>query len=936
MPSRSPHNVRVSRFLIWALSALALLPACREKDRFREEEGDRLQLQVQTRLPEPRVGLNGARTAYQWESGDVVGIFNNVDSECSAVDFSEGSASVSVPAGTTSLYAVYPWSSAQLNGASHAVVTLPAAQTQSAAGSMERGRYPMVAAGAVQDHSVMLRFAPVCTVVALNIYKTANWRSDEHIQSVSVTPLQNSAFAGTAQLDLTGGSLPQFTAGDSPAESVELSLTAPVAMGNGAPADARSYDAQLYLLLARQEYRRLRFSIRTEHSLYTLESSADFVFDGLSYDFLLTGIDLEKGTLTLSPGAGNETFTETTAVHVTESSFDDLSLRILPDTLSVDIIPDFSRVGYKYGDEPIPTLAVKRTITVSDVAAALAAGTAADTTDFIQKALDEVGAAGGGAVLLKDGTYNTCRPLFIGYDNLVLRGESEEGTIIKAGDTRSRRMVYLGRVLLTSESPLSAGYIDEAGRKIKISSEALGSATDKTVGSVTRYDYSALSGGLTMGAGIRITEDRVPSGRFYVEVEDASGFSVGQQVMVVRPATLNWIHDIWMDRIAWNGRDDTNGGGTIQWDTAPSKFDKYFDRTITAISGNKLFFDCPLVFEMSSTYGGGMVRPYTCPRVRGSGVETLSFDCVYDASIVYTAQMSSTYKDQPYDELHAWTAVELYNAQHCWVRNITAHHMAFATVKVNQRCRNISVLDCSSLDPVSVILGGRRYAFHLSGSAQMVLFKNCYTKFDRHSFVSSSGSGGPNVYVDCVAERAFSSIGPHLNMVPGILYDRITSSGSMEAQDAGNGGRGHGWRGVNIVYWNCKTTGSSAGISINSPQVAGYNYCVGHIGRKILSAVYTNTYWSGVTTNDPYQDYMEELLGTLPTWNGRKISRPEGRWYPEMEYGEVGTEHISLPCPGTGKDWWPRLTLTSFSDPQSLYYCQLEDRHARGVYLNTL
>ncbi|MBQ9548399.1 MAG: hypothetical protein IJV01_04475 [Bacteroidales bacterium] len=921
------------RFFAVVLAALLLLPACRKKDRFEEKEGDRLQLQLLSELPGPRVGLNAARSAYEWETGDVVAVFNDVDDDCEPVDFADGSGSVSVPSGTATVYALYPWSSAQENGPSRAVVQIPVSQTQSVAGTIGRGRYPMIAAAAVADHSATLCFQPVCLSLALNIYKTSGWRADEYLQSVSVTPLQNSAFAGSAELDLGASPLPSFTTGDSGATSVSVSLGTPVLLGDGAPAVPLTFEGQLYLLLARQGYKQLRFEIRTNQALYQLESSADFLFDGTNFDFLLTGIDLAKGTIVLTPGASADSFSENVDVTVTVNDFADLTTRILPDTLSVDIIPDFSRVGYKYGDEPIPTLAVRRTISVSDITAAIAAGTVADTTEFIQNALDEVGASGGGAVLLRNGTYNTSRSLFIGYDNLVLRGESEDGTIIKAIDHNSRRIVIIGHNMLVSESPItSASYVDWAGRKISVSSEALGSATDKTVGSVTRWDYSPVAGSQTMTGSVRITESKVPSGRMYVEVANPDEFSVGERVMVVRPATLNWIHDIWMDRIASNGRDDSNGGGTMQWDERPSTFYKYFDRVIVAISGKRLYFDCPLVFELSSEYGGGYVQHLSSTRITGSGVEYLSFDCDYDPSIVYDNSITSTssYWGQPYDEMHAWTAVEGVSADHCWIRHITARHMAFGTVRLGQRTKNFSVLDCTSLDPVSVILGGRRYAFQLGGTAQMHFFDNCYTKYDRHSFVASSVSGGPNVYHNCRAENCFSTIGPHLNFIPGILYDRVTSTGNMEAQDAGNGGRGHGWRGVNIVYWNCE----ASGVSINSPQVSGYNYCVGLIGRKIISKKYTSDYWGGYQ-DDPYEQYMESLLGTLPTWGSYKISRPEGRWYPEMAYGESGTEHVSLPF-NPGLDWWPRFTTSSFSDPLSLYQCQLEDRHARGVYLNSL
>ena len=49
----------------------------------------------------------------------------------------------------------------------------------------------------------------------------------------------------------------------------------------------------------------------------------------------------------------------------------------------------------------------------------------------------------------------------------------------------------------------------------------------------------------------------------------------------------------------------------------------------------------------------------------------------------------------------------------------------------------MTVRDCSSLDPVSIITGERRYAFSLA-DAQLCLVENCFTRNDRHQFVTDS------------------------------------------------------------------------------------------------------------------------------------------------------------------------------------------------------
>ena len=104
------------------------------------------------------------------------------------------------------------------------------------------------------------------------------------------------------------------------------------------------------------------------------------------------------------------------------------------DTLSVDIIPDFSTVGYGHGDLPYPDYPVTEILSPEKVSDLLRRRVYPDTTAILQAALDRAAsAAGGGTVLLKNGVYNVSGILFLDKDKVVLRGESREGTVIKCG-----------------------------------------------------------------------------------------------------------------------------------------------------------------------------------------------------------------------------------------------------------------------------------------------------------------------------------------------------------------------------------------------------------------------------------------------------------------------------------------------------------------------
>ena len=567
---------------------------------------------------------------------------------------------------------------------------------------------------------------------------------------------------------------------------------------------------------------------------------------------------------------------------------DDVGLK---DTLSLDIIPDFSRVGYKYGDVPIPDVPVVCTIGPEDVAAALAAGTAPDTTSFIQAKLDEVAAAGGGALLLRNGEYHVGQVLFLDRDNTVLRGESESGTVLVAEGTRRRPVVWLGAC--SSDRVVSVSYTTTGD----INNQSVSLAMYNPKAPAIEIDYNRCS---------VVSEPYVPAGRMSLQVDDPGLFAPGDRIVVIRPGTPAWISDIGMDKIVVN-LDQIHP--TTQWD--PANFYTYHERRVTYVAGNCIGLDAPLVMSLDRKYGKSLVAPCSWNRITGSGIEHLTIDVVYDSSKLAS---NALYPGGKYchDEEHAWHALCIAPAEHCWVRHVTSRHHGMSMVYFRPGARLCTAEYCTSVDPVSIIRGSRRYAFILSNYSSLNLIQHCSCDHDRHCTATSGKSYGPNVFYDVTCTNAHAELGPHMGWGTGTLYDNVSTDYGIQAIDRGNSGGNHGWAGVTQVFWNCTATGSY-GLVLQSPWTSAYNYAVGCVGTRNVKTSYGAT------------DYY--------TLQG--LSRPEARWYPERPVGSGGGTHVSLPV-DSGQDWWPRLTLDVFSHPQSLYLSQLEDRHARGIYLTDL
>ena len=92
------------------------------------------------------------------------------------------------------------------------------------------------------------------------------------------------------------------------------------------------------------------------------------------------------------------------------------------------------------------------------------------------------------------------------------------------------------------------------------------------------------AGRLLLPARTPIADLYAPSGARRLRVDDASGFKVGDSVLIRRVGNDRWIHAIAMDQIVVADAD------VVQF--APFNLD--FDRVITAIDGNTITLDAPI------------------------------------------------------------------------------------------------------------------------------------------------------------------------------------------------------------------------------------------------------------------------------------------------------------------------------------------------------
>jgi hypothetical protein len=423
------------------------------------------------------------------------------------------------------------------------------------------------------------------------------------------------------------------------------------------------------------------------------------------------------------------------------------SLKYVPDEKG-NVLPDFSRVGYYASEKKLPVFPVVKTVEPSS-----------NDQQVIQNAIDVVsklplGKNGiRGSILLKKGTYRIPGTITITSAGIVLRGEGSETILIATGSGQRNLIDVSGRGEL---------------REIK----------------ETR---------------VKIIEKYVPVGAKSFAVSSAKGLKVGDRIIVFRPGTAKWIHDLRMDEIEM--RDST----VKQWQ--PKEYNLQFERVITKIEGNRIFIDNSIVMAMEDQYGGGEIYKYSFDgRINNVGIENLVCESEYANDI---------------DEDHGWNAVALNKIENGWVKNVTSRYFGYSCVNLGPWAKHVTVDSCRYLQPKSKIEGGRRYSFNNDGQLNLVM--NCFSSEGRHDYVTGARVCGPNVFYNCRSQNAKADIGPHHRWAMGTLFDNIVTDGEINIQDRGNWGTGHGWAGVNQVVWNC--TASKA--AIQDPWVSGKNYVIG-------------------------------------------------------------------------------------------------------------
>jgi hypothetical protein len=131
---------------------------------------------------------------------------------------------------------------------------------------------------------------------------------------------------------------------------------------------------------------------------------------------------------------------------------------------------------------------------------------------------------------------------------------------------------------------------------------------------------------------------------------------------------------------------------------------------------------------------------------------------------------------------------------------------------------------------------------------------------------------GPNVFLDCLAVRPFSSSEPHSSLVVGALYDNVRAPLAFRYA-LSNPPR---WMGFDNVMWNCE------GMFIVQKPPSAQTYSIGHVG---IHAMVFNKALQDSTWGDGYVESLDEHVS------------PKSLYLKQLEerLGKTAVKNITVP-----------------------------------------
>lgn len=474
---------------------------------------------------------------------------------------------------------------------------------------------------------------------------------------------------------------------------------------------------------------------------------------------------------------------------------------------------DFSYAGYHAGEKQVPDIS-QYVVDITQPPFNADNSGNGDVTLIIQKALDDLGKAGGGVVYLPPGTYRI-KPvgnfaLRMSYNNVVLRGAGKDKTFLLNDENSMRsKDIILVR-------PLQGG------------------------------DWTKAEGATaTISSDLEQPVNIIP-------VSSVAPFKVGDRVIITSDVTSHFIADHGMQQL-WT----TSGmiGPTFY------RIVKYIDATNKTIQ-----IDAPTRYPVKTRDNA---RVYVVnSHLSEVGIEDLSIGNRQNILQGWGEEDYSKTGTGAY-EVHASHAIRVFYTMNSWIRNVSTFKPSMNTGDFHllsngillYRSRFITVSNCDIRKPQYEGGGGNGYMFTLQ--ANDCLIETSLAVHSRHNYDFKTMAANGNVILRCTGKDSYLSSDFHMHLSMANLFDNFTvDKDYLEAKFRPYGsGNLHGHPTTQSVFWNTKGLAyhGNKQFIIDSKQF-GWGYIVGTSGPafKVSTTPISGTQ-GGYAYNSAPEDHAEGI-----------------------------------------------------------------------------
>lgn len=415
---------------------------------------------------------------------------------------------------------------------------------------------------------------------------------------------------------------------------------------------------------------------------------------------------------------------------------------------------DFSHAGYSGGGVPIPSR-MENLVDVSLPPYSADPTGASDVTAVLQKALDEVGASGGGVVYLPAGTYRiSIQPgknfaLAISNSSTILRGAGADSTFLFHDDTNMRHLsvIYMAPAYASWFAP---------GEQVT-----------------------------HLRADLNLPTRVIP-------VESVNGYQVGDQVIVRNTPTESFIAEHGMSGL-WTS---TGIKGVA------------FKRRVDSIDQTRrlLILDTPTRYPLKKRDEARIYK--ASPHLQECGLEDFSLGMRENPKPGWDEEDYTVTGTGAYD-VHFAQALKIEYVENSWVKNIKTYrppvnsqdvHLLSNGLLLNM-CRHMTVDSCDFQKPQYEGGGGNGYMFTLQ--ANDCLVSNSRANDSRHNFDFKYPFSNGNVILNCRAENSKYASDFHMYLSMSNLFDHTTLQRDwLESAFRPYGDPIHGHSSTQSVFYN--------------------------------------------------------------------------------------------------------------------------------------